>query len=214
MKVGILGTGDVGRTLGLGLIGLGHEAKMGSRSAANPKVEEFVAAGGARASGGDFREAAAFGELIVLAALGTAVPAVLESAGPQNVRGKVVIDATNPLDFGRGFPISLSIGHSDSLGEVVQRTLPEARVVKAFNTVGAVSMVRPEYAEGPPDMFICGDDAPAKAMVGDICREFGWNPVDLGPIQASRCLEPMALAWVLHGLGVKSWTHAFKFLRR
>jgi predicted dinucleotide-binding enzyme len=128
--------------------------------------------------------------------------------------GKVVIDATNPLDMSHGMPPKLFVGLTDSLGERVQRVLPDAQVVKAFNTVGHPHMFRPEFPGGPPDMFICGNSEPAKARVTELLRDFGWGTVDLGGIEASRHLEPMCLVWVLHGLRSQTWNHAFKLLRR
>ncbi|HEX6178576.1 MAG TPA: DNA-binding protein, partial [Thermoanaerobaculia bacterium] len=125
----------------------------------------------------------------------------------------VVIDATNPLDFSKGTP-RLFVGHSDSLGERVQRAIPRARVVKAFNTVGNAHMIHPQFPGGPPDMFIGGDDAGAKELVSQICKHFGWEVVDLGGIETSRHLEPMCMVWVLHGIRSGGWNHAFKMLHK
>ena len=214
MRVGILGTGDVGRALGKGFIELGHEVTMGSRDPKNEKMAAWVREGGAGASGGSFAEAAEFGELIVLATLGVANAEVIRQAGPERFRGKVIIDATNPLDFSKGMPPTLAVGHSDSGGEQVQRLLPEALVVKAFNTVGHAHMVRPDFPGGPPDMFLCGNDEAAKRKVAGICRDFGWGVIDLGGIESSRYLEPMCMVWVIHGARTGSWNHGFKMLRR
>ncbi|MCZ7585113.1 MAG: NAD(P)-binding domain-containing protein [Deltaproteobacteria bacterium] len=155
MKVGVLGTGDVGHALGNGFIALGHEVKMGARDAANEKAAAWAKAAGDKASHGTFADAAAFGELIVLATLGAANEAAIEAAGIDNFDGKAVVDTTNPLDFSAGMPPKLYVGHTDSAGEQVQRLLPKAHVVKAFNTVGSPHMFRPEFPDGPPDMFIC-----------------------------------------------------------
>lgn len=209
MKVGVLGSGDVGRVLASGFIGLGHDVKIGTREPG--KLAEWASAAGTHASVGSFEEAAKFGDLIVLATLGTGTTSAVRLAGTQNFDGKVVIDATNPLDFSSGLP-RLSIGFEDSLGEQVQRMVPNARVVKAFNTVGNALMINPQLPGGPPDMFIAGDDEDAKKIVGQICTHFGWGVVDLGGIEASRYLEPMCLVWVLHGIRAKSWGHAFKLL--
>jgi hypothetical protein len=124
------------------------------------------------------------------------------------------MDATNPLDFSQGMPPRLSIGHTDSAGEQVQRWLPDAKVVKVFNIVGNAHMVDPQFPGGPPDMFICGNDDGAKATVAEICRQFGWPTIDLGGIEGSRWLEPMCILWVAHGLRAGSWNHAFKLLRK
>ena len=129
------------------------------------------------------------------------------------MHGKVVIDATNPLDFSTGAP-RLSVGWNDSLGEQIQRLVPNAKVVKAFNTVGNAHMIQPQFPDGPPDMFIGGNDEGAKKIVSQICEHFGWGVVDLGGIEASRYLEPMCMAWVAYGVKNKSWDHAFKLLRK
>jgi 8-hydroxy-5-deazaflavin:NADPH oxidoreductase len=214
MKVGILGTGDVGQALGQGFVALGHEVKMGGRDAANDKARAWVKQAGPNASSGTFADAAAFGELVVLATLGSATESVLRLAGADTLRGKVVLDTTNPLDFSKGFPPTLSVGHTDSLGEQVQRLLPSAHVVKVFNTVGHAHMVQPRFPGGPPDMFLCGNDERAKGRVVELLGQFGWGAVDLGGIEASRLLEPMCLLWVLHGARSNSWNHAFKLLRK
>ena len=214
MKVGILGTGDVGRALGTGFARKGHEVKMGSRDAKNPKLAEFVKAAGPKASGGTFAEAAAFGEVIVLATLWSGTESVLKQAGSRNFAGKVVMDATNPLVFAPNAPPALERGWNDSAGEQVQRWLPDAKVVKAFNIVGNALMVDPQLPGGPPDMFICGNDAEAKATVTRICADFGWPAMDIGGIEGSRLLEPMCILWVLYGLRTGSWDHAYKMLRK
>lgn len=208
-KIGVIGSGDVAKALARGFIGLGHDVRLGSRTP--EKLADFVREAGEHASAGTFAEAAAFGDIIVIATLGSATEEALSLANPENFRGKVVIDTTNPLDFSGGAP-RLSIGFNDSLGERVQRSLAGARVVKAFNTVGNPLMVNPQLPGGPPDMFIGGDDAEAKRIVTQICTHFGWNTIDLGGIAASRYLEPMCMVWVLHGVRSGQWSHAFKML--
>src|SRR5256885_7230672 len=143
MKVGILGTGDVGKSLAKAFLTLGHEVKIGGREANNPKVAAFVKEQGDKASGGTFTDVARFGEVVVLATHGMSNPQVLTQAGPENLRGKVIIDATNPLDMSKG-PPKLAITGEDSAGERVQRQLPDAQVVKAFNIVGNTLMFRPQ----------------------------------------------------------------------
>ena len=214
MKIGILGTGVVGHALGTGFVGLGHDVKMGSRDAKNEKLSAWVDSAGLRASGGIFAEAAAFGEMIVLATLWTATESVIRLAGPKNFAGKVVIDTTNPLDLSHGMPPRLSIGHTDSAGEQVQRWLPDARVVKCFSTVGSTHAVKPEFPGGPPDMFICGNDPEAKQAVAKICADFGWPTIDIGGIEGARLLEPLAILWVAYGVKTGTWNHAFKLLRK
>jgi predicted dinucleotide-binding enzyme len=210
MNVGVLGSGDVGRSLAGGFVSLGHEVKIGSREPA--KLAEWVTAQSGRASAGTFAEAARFGDLIVLATLGTATENVIKLAGPDNFAGKVVIDTTNPLDFSGGMPPKLFVGHTDSLGERVQRRLPKAKVVKAYNTAGHALMVNPKLPGGPPTMFIAGNDEEAKKIVSQVCEAFGWESLDLGGIEGSRQLEPMCLVWVLHGARSGKWNHAFKML--
>jgi predicted dinucleotide-binding enzyme len=213
MRVGVLGTGDVGKALGKGFIALGHEVKMGSRSATHEKALAWTKESGPKASAGTFADAASFGEVVVLATLGVAYEEVLKSAGPEKLRGKLVIDATNPLDFSGGMPPKLAIVGNDSAGERVQKLLPGARVVKAFNTVGSPFMFRPEFPGGPPDMFIAGNDEDAKKKMTAILRDFGWGAVhDLGGIEASRYLEAMCMVWVLSAVRGGNWSQAFKLL--
>jgi hypothetical protein len=214
MRVGVLGTGDVGRTLAGAFLTLGHEVKMGAREAHNEKAASWAKGVGATASAGTFADAARFGERIVLATLGVANESALRQAGLTSFDGKIVIDTTNPLDFSGGMPPRLAVGHTDSGGEQVQRLVPQAKVVKAFNTVGHAHMFRPSFAGGPPDMFICGDDDSAKADVSVLLNDFGWGVVDIGGIEGSRYLEAMCLAWVLHGIHSGTWNHAFKLLRK
>jgi predicted dinucleotide-binding enzyme len=210
VRIGILGSGDVGKSLAKGFIELGHEVMIGSRDP--HKLEEWVRGAGERASSGTFEETARFGDILVLATLGVATEHAIRLAGIDNFYGKVVIDTTNPLDFSTGGP-RLSMGHTDSLGELVQRVLPKARVVKCFNTVGNAHMVNPTFAGGPPDMFLCGNDDDAKKIVSQICTHFGWGVIDIGGIEGARHLEPMCMVWVLYGIRSKSWNHAFKMLR-
>ncbi len=203
MKVGILGSGDVAKALAKGFVDRGHSVMLGTRDPS--KVTEFPA--------GSFPEAARFGELIVLATLGTATVEIVTLIGDATFASKVVIDATNPLSYGESGP-SLSVGFSDSLGEQIQRAIPSALVVKCFNSVGNQHMVDPKFAGGPPDMFICGNDDTAKRTVSEIVRAFGWNCIDLGDMANARLLEPMCMVWVRYGLVTGQWGHAFKMLRK
>jgi 8-hydroxy-5-deazaflavin:NADPH oxidoreductase len=213
MRIGILGSGDVGRALGTAFATCGYEVMIGSREAGNPKVKDWISRAGVRASGGTFAEAARFGEVIVLATLWSGTENALRLAGAESFAGKVVIDATNPLDYATT-PPRLSVGLTDSAGEQVQRWLTTARVVKAFNIVGHAHMFRPDFPGGPPDMFLAGNDAGAKQAVSQILNEFGWEAIDLGGIEASRYLEPLAMVWITYGFRAKSWNHAFKLLRK
>ena len=211
MKVGILGTGDVGRALGKGFIDLGHEVLMGAREANNPKALSFAKETHARA--GTFADAAKFGEIVVLATLGVANKSAIKLAGADAFKGKIVLDTTNPLDTTGGAP-KLAVGTTDSGGEEVQRLLPHAKVVKVFNTVGNGLFYKPQLPGGPPDMFIAGEDPGAKKKVTELLKDFGWGTVDLGGIVASRYLEAMCMAWVTYGFLTDTWTHAFKLLRK
>jgi len=214
MKVGILGTGDVGKALGRGFIALGHEVKMGAREAANPKAADWVKEAGAKASAGTFADAAKFGEIVVLATLGTATEEVLRSVGADPFKGKAVLDATNPLDFSKGMPPKLIGNVGDSGGERHQKLLPGAHVVKVFNTVGNAFMFKPDFAGGPPDMFLCGNDDGAKKKVSAICKDFGWGVIDIGGIDAAHHLEAMCMVWVLSAARTNAWNQAFKMLRK
>ena len=213
MKIGILGTGEVGRVLGEGFAALGHEVKIGSRDPQKAEVKEWLKKVGTKASAGTFSEAAAFGEIAVLATSWTGTQNAIRLAGPQNLAEKAVIDATNPLDFSAGVP-ALALGHSDSAGEKVQSWLPQSKVVKAFNHVGNAHFVKPQFPDGPPTMFICGNDAGAKKTVTGLLEGFGWSVVDMGGIEGSRLLEPLALLWIIYGFRTNTWSHAFKLLRK
>jgi NADPH-dependent F420 reductase len=213
MKIGVLGTGVVGKALAPGFSSRGHEVKIGSRDA--DKAQSIAQEVGGGVSGGTFADAASFAELVVLATSWDGTESALAAAGAENLAGKIVIDATNPLAFSEGRPPGLAVGHTDSGGEQVQRWLPDSRVVKAFNTVGNAHMVDPDFPGGPPDMFIAGNDADAKATVTEVLESFGWpGAIDIGGIEGARLLEPLAILWVHYGIGAGSWDHAFKLLRR
>jgi predicted dinucleotide-binding enzyme len=201
MRIGILGSGVVGQALARGLARHGHEVRIGTRKDA---VEDLPVG-----SPADVVEGA---DLVFLSVLGTAAVDVATGVREQ-LRGKVLVDTTNPLDFSSGRP-GLFVGLTDSLGEQVQRAVPEALVVKAYNTVGNTLMVDPELPGGPPSMFIGGDSDEAKAVVSELLVATGWDVVDLGGIDASRWLEAMCIAWVLHGARTGTWEHAFRLLRR
>jgi predicted dinucleotide-binding enzyme len=212
-RVGVLGSGEVGRRLASGFATRGHDVMLGSRDPAKPELHEWLSVEGAGIGAGTFVQTAAHGELLALAVLGTAAEQTIAAAGPGNFSGKVVIDATNPLDFSGGFPPKLAISGDDSLGERVQRALPEAKVVKAFNTIGSAYFVDPSFAEGEPTMLIAGDDEDAKRIVGDLLADFGWPaPVDLGGIEGARELEAICIAWVKIGGARGAWDHGFKLL--
>jgi 8-hydroxy-5-deazaflavin:NADPH oxidoreductase len=198
MKVGILGSGTVGNTVGSKLVALGHQVKMGSRTANNEKAAAWVANAGANASQGMFADAAAFGELVFVCTAGAGTLPALEQAGQDRLAGKILIDISNPLDFSKGFPPTLTVCNTDSLGEQVQKALPATKVVKTLNTMTAQVMVDPARVPGDHDVFMCGDDGEAKATVAKILREwFGWQHViDLGGIAQARGTEMFLPLWV------------------
>jgi 8-hydroxy-5-deazaflavin:NADPH oxidoreductase len=212
-RVGVLGSGEVGRRLAAGFAGRGHSVMLGTRDPSKPELREWLSGEGAGIEAGTFAQTAAHGELLVLAVLGTAAEQALADAGLGNFSGKVVIDATNPLDFSGGFPPKLAISGEDSLGERIQRAIREAKVVKAFNTIGSAYFIDPSFREGKPTMLIAGDDEDAKRTVRDVLADFGWpDPIDLGGIEGSRELEAICIAWVKIGGARGAWDHGFKVL--
>ena len=216
MKIGILGSGEVGRRLGDGFIELGHAVKIGSRNPNQEKITEWMAKHNKeKVSSGTFAEAASFGELNVIATSWAGADEAIRMADPKNFAGKVVIDVINPLDFSKGMPPRLAIGHTDSAGETVQRMLPESKVVKAFNIVGNPHFIHPDFPGGPPTMFICGnDDAAKKTVIDNILTKLGWETIDIGGIEGARLLEPLALLWIMHYFRTGNGNHAFKLLKK
>lgn len=216
MKIAVLGTGMVGNTIASKLVALGHEVKMGSRTAGNEKAVEWAKQAGKGASEGTFEDAAKFGELVFNCSNGAATLEVLRAAGAENLKGKVLIDIANPLDFSKGFPPSLTVSNTDSLGEQVQRELPDVKVVKTLNTVNCFLMVdASKVNNGDHDMFVCGNDAGAKGQVIEILKGwFGWkNVIDLGDISNARGTEMYLPLWVrLYG-ALKSADFNLKIVR-
>jgi 8-hydroxy-5-deazaflavin:NADPH oxidoreductase len=197
MKIGILGTGMVGETFGNKLLTLGHDVRIGGRQATNEKGEAWAKKAGEKGSYGTFADAAAFGEIVFNCTKGEgAVDAV--RAAKVGLSGKILVDVTNPLDFSGGFPPTLSVFGTDSLGERIQRELPDTKVVKSFNTVNCEVMVDASRVGGDSDLFVSGNDAEAKATVSRFAREqFGWkNVVDLGDITTARGTEAYLLFWL------------------
>jgi predicted dinucleotide-binding enzyme len=182
---------------------------IGSRDPA--KLDAWLNDAGSAASAGTFAEAARFGEVVILSVRGTAAENVLQSAGLDNFDRKVLIDASDPLDFSSGRP-GLFVGTTDSLGERVQRMVPKALVVKAFNIVVADVMINPALSGGEPDMFIAGNDDQAKLVVTALLAELGWPVIDLGDIENARWLEALSLAWVVYSHRTGKTHHAFKLV--
>jgi len=209
-----IGSGDVGRKLADGFIELGLHVKIGSRDPNQSKITDWINKHDKeKASSGTFAETAGFGELVVLATLWEGTADAIQLSNSKNLTNKIVIDVTNPLDFSKGVPPTLAVGHTDSGGETVQRMLPDSKVVKAFNIVGNPHMVHPDFPDGRPTMFICGNDEASKKIVtDDILSKFGWETIDIGGIEGSRVLEPLALLWILQYFKTGNGNHAFKLL--
>jgi predicted dinucleotide-binding enzyme len=199
MKLGVLGTGGVGRTLATKLVELGHEVRMGSRSAGNEAAVEWASGAGERAGEGTFADAASCGEVVVNATAGGASIDALNAAGADNLAGKLLIDVANPLDFSAGMPPTLTVCNDDSLGESIQQAFPDARVVKTLNTVNADVMVDPAIVPGKHTMFVSGNDEGAKEEVKLLLKSFGWADdaiLDLGDIGAARGQEMYLPLWL------------------
>ncbi|HEX4005689.1 MAG TPA: NAD(P)-binding domain-containing protein [Acidobacteriaceae bacterium] len=211
MKIGILGSGIVAQTLGAGFLKHGYEVMAGTRD--QTKLAEWAIAH-PKAHLGCFKDAAAFGDILVLAVKGSVASDVLRIAGSANLGSKVVIDATNPIaDAPPAHGVlPFYTTYNDSLMEQLQREFPAARFVKAFNSVGSARMVNPHYAEGRPTMFICGNDDAAKKTVTGILDKFGWETADMGTVEAARAIEPLCILWCIQGFTRNEWTHAFKLM--
>jgi predicted dinucleotide-binding enzyme len=211
-RIGVLGSGAVGQTLARGFQTHGYDVRIASRTPS--KLAEFAVAAGVQS--GTFAEVAAWAEGVVLAVLGTAAVEVLQLAGLANLRGKLVIDTTNPIEAGppEDGVLRLFTSPNSSLMETLQQLVPEAYLVKAFNSVGAARMVNPSYTSGTPTMFYCGDNAGAKAEAKRIIEQLGWDAADMGTAKAARAIEPLCQLWCIPGFREQSWTHAFSLLRR
>ena len=209
-RVGIIGSAVVGRTLAAGFKSHGYDVRIGSRTP--EKLAEFSSASGVPA--GTFAEVAAWAEIVVLAVHGTAAEPALDLATAPNLRGKIVIDTTNPIANAPPVDgvIQTFTSPNFSLMEQLQAKFPDARFVKAFNSVGNARMVNPAFSAGQPTMFYCGNDAEAKAVVKRILEQFGWEPADMGRATAARAIEPLAQLWCIPGFLQGKWTHAFKIL--
>lgn len=211
MNIGIIGSGIVAQTLAAGFVKHGHAVTLGTRDAA--KLQDFAArTPGVRVAGN--AEAAAFGELVVLAVKGSAALAAARDAG-SGLDGKPVLDTTNPIADAAPVDgvLQYFTGPGESLMERLQQAHPKARLVKAFNSVGSARMIDPEFSGGRPTMFIAGDDAGAKAAAAKLLGEVGWEVADMGSAVAARAIEPLAMLWCIPGFRENSWTHAFKLLR-
>jgi len=213
MKVGVLGSGEVARTLASGLLKHGYEVKLGSRSP--EKLAEWAEAN-AGGSTGTFADAASFGELVIVAVKGNAAAEALRLAGAGNLKGKAVADTCNPI--ADAAPVNgvlqFFTGPNESLLEQLQSEFKDAHLVKAFNSVGSARMVDPVFEAGKPTMFICGNSESAKKAVGSILDDFGWETADMGGAEAARAIEPLCMRWCIPGFLRNEWTHAFKLLKK
>ena len=214
MKVGILGSGIVGQTLGSGFIKYGHQVKIGT---SNPnKLNDWIKNSGTNASIGSFADAASFGEIIILAVKGTAAMNVLKKAGSKNLADKTIIDATNPIE--EVPPVNgvlkFFTDQNYSLMEQLQNNYPESNFVKAFSCVGNSSMVDPDFGGQKPTMFIAGNNGDSKNVTTKILDTFGWEVEDMGKAEAARAIEPLCILWCIPGFLQNSWTHAFKLLKK
>lgn len=211
MKIGILGSGDVAKTLAAGFIKHGHDVKLGTRDP--DKLADWVKK---NPKGGvaSFSDTAKFGELVVLAVKGTAAADALHAAGAGNLAGKIVVDATNPIADAppANGVLKFFTNLNESSMERLQREFMDARFVKAFNSVGAACMVNPQFKGGKPTMFICGNDDAAKKVVSQILDQFGWEIADMGKVEAARAIEPLCMLWCIPGFVRNDWVHAFKLL--
>jgi 8-hydroxy-5-deazaflavin:NADPH oxidoreductase len=215
MKVAVLGTGDVGKRLAEGFASRGHQVVVGTRTPGDADLVKWAKGVGGIVTLGTAAEAAQQGEIVVLAVLGTAALDVVKAAGKDNLSGKVLIDVTNALDFSKGMPPGLFVGTTDSLGERIQSAVPEAKVVKAFNTIANSQMVDPHVkGQSKLELLIAGNDAAAKAQVTEIAKSFGWaGTLDSGDIAGARWLEATVPLWVRLGGALNTYGHVWVVAR-
>lgn len=215
MKIGIIGSGIVGRVLGTAFLNEENEVMLGTRDISKEEVQKWYAA---NSSGriGTFAEAVKFGEIIILATGGLVTEDAIKLAGIDNFKAKTVIDATNPI---AAVPpvngvLQYFTNMNESLMEKIQQLLPEANIVKAFNSVGNAFMYKPDFNGLKPTMFICGNDVDAKKIVTEILSAFGWETEDMGKVEAARAIEPLCILWCIPGFIHNQWGHAFKLLKK
>lgn len=216
MKIGILGSGIVGRVLSSAFFAEGNEVMLGTRDTQKKDIVEWFSQHPGPTAG-SFEETAQFGEVIVLAMSGDVAEEVIKMAGIQNFKDKIMIDATNPIDHTQP-PVNGVLPYfttmNESLMERLQKLLPHAKLVKAFNSVGNAFMYKPDFNGELPTMFICGNDEDAKRTVTQILDAFGWETEDLGKVEAARAIEPLCILWCIPGFIKNNWSHAFKLLKK
>jgi 8-hydroxy-5-deazaflavin:NADPH oxidoreductase len=217
MKIGILGSGEVGRKLADGCIDHGHQVMIGTRNPTKEEIRKWIDNPKHKENAfvGSFAEAASFGELIIISTLWGGTENAINLAISSNFNDKIVVDTTNPLEFAKDSPPKLSLGYDKSAGEIIQSLLPNSKVVKAFNTVGNPHMIHPDFPGGPPTMFICGNFKAAKdIIIEELLTPFGWEIIDIGGIEQSRLLEPLAMLWITYYIQSGVGNHAFKLLKK
>jgi 8-hydroxy-5-deazaflavin:NADPH oxidoreductase len=214
MKIGVIGSGQVGRVLASAFLKEGHSVMLGTRNVSKEEVIKWKNenAGGAT---GNFEDTAKFGELLVVATSGEATEEAIRLAGIPHFSNKVVIDTTNPIAKAppENGVLKFFTDTNESLMEKIQKLIPDAKVVKAFNSVGNGLMYKPNLKGGTPSMFICGNDEPAKKVVTGILTSFDWETEDMGKVEAARAIEPLCILWCIPGFIRNEWTHAFKLLK-
>ncbi|HEY0194742.1 MAG TPA: NAD(P)-binding domain-containing protein [Kofleriaceae bacterium] len=211
-KIGIIGSGTVGETLANGFLGKGHAVKRGSRDPG--KLAAWKAGAKGEASTGTFAETAAWADVVILAVKGTGAESALAEAGPANLKGKLVLDASNPIADAppTNGALAFFTAGDDSLIQRLQKLAPEARFVKAWNSVGAAVMIDPKTPL-PPAMFICGADAGAKAEAAEILKRFGWEAIDVGGIEMGHAVEALCIVWCAPGFLRNDWSHALAYMK-
>jgi predicted dinucleotide-binding enzyme len=214
MKIGILGSGTVGQVLANGFIKHGYEVMVGTRSP--EKLAAWKEKAGKHGRVGSFKDAATFGDILVLAAKGATAKDTLQMAGAEHLKGKTIIDATNPIAEAppQNGVLKFFTSLDNSLMEQLQAAFSSAHFVKAFSSVGNASMVNPDFKGIKPTMFICGNDANAKKETGKILDLFGFEVEDMGGAEAARAIEPLCILWCIPGFLRNEWTHAFKLLKK
>lgn len=214
MKIGIIGSGEVGQKLGTAFLCEGHEVMLGTRNPGKEEVKKWKDKN-PKGQCGMFGVTAQFGDILVLAVAGSAAESAIKLSGTSHFNNKVLIDATNPIAAAppKDGVLTLFTDPNESLLERLQKLIPQARIVKAFNSVGNEQMYKPTVKGGPPTMFICGNDAGAKKTVTDILTAFGWETADMGTATAARAIEPLCVLWCIPGFLQNQWTHAFKLLK-
>lgn len=214
MKIGILGSGGVAQALAKGFLKHGDEVCLGTHHP--EKLAEFMETTQKKARVGSFLEAAHFGEMLVLAVKGTAALSVIQLLGEEPLKGKTIIDTTNPIadappDHG---VLNFFTGLDDSLMERLQKAAPMAHFVKAFSCIGNALMVNPDFGDTRPTMFLCGNHSPSKNRVADLVQKFGFEPEDMGGAEAARAIEPLCILWCLPGFLKNDWTHALRWMKK